>query len=99
MGALVERETELAAIDSALERAVGGEGSILLVEGEAGIGKTELLRAAAARAPARGVQVMTSRGSELERDHAYGVVRQLLQPAYAKMPPDVQGEALAGPAH
>jgi DNA-binding CsgD family transcriptional regulator len=98
MGALVEREAELAAIDFALERAVTGEGSILLVEGEAGIGKTELLRAAADRAVERGAQVLAARGSEIEREYGYGVVRQLLLPAYATMPVQAQAEVLAGAA-
>ena len=98
MGALVEREAELAAIDSSLERAVAGDGSIVLIEGEAGIGKTELLRAAATRAQALGVRVIASRGSELEREHAYGIVRQLLLPTFTMMPADVQSELLAGAA-
>jgi DNA-binding CsgD family transcriptional regulator len=98
MGALVEREAELATIDSELDRAISGDGSIVLVEGEAGIGKTELLRAAAARALARGAGVMAARGSELEHEHAYGVVRQLLLPAYASMAVEAQAEVLAGVA-
>jgi len=98
MGALVERAAELAAIDAALARAVSGDGSILLVEGEAGIGKTELLHTATVRARDLGMQVISSGGSELEREHAYGVVRQLLLPAYAALPAEAQAEVLTGAA-
>ncbi|GAA4802126.1 AAA family ATPase [Actinomycetospora chlora] len=44
-GTLLERAGELAALDAALERAAGGAGSVVLVAGEAGIGKTSLVRA------------------------------------------------------
>lgn len=80
MESLVERTSELAEIDAALDRAVGGEASILIIEGDPGIGKSGLLRSALSRARDRGVRALSARGSELEREHAYGVVRQLLAP-------------------
>jgi predicted ATPase len=98
MVVLVEREVELAAIDVALNSAITGTGSVLVIEGEAGIGKTELLRAATARARRAGVQVIHARGSELEQEYAYGVVRQLLTPALAAMSSVVAEEVLAGAA-
>lgn len=98
MGVLLERDAELAAVESSLARCVAGDGSILLVEGEAGIGKTELLRAAAACALDRGVRVMSSKGSELERDYAFGVVRQMLVPIFVELPADAQAEVIAGAA-
>jgi predicted ATPase len=42
---LLERDTELRTLDAALDRAAGGAGSVVLVSGEAGIGKTSLVRA------------------------------------------------------
>ena len=42
---LLERDTELGCLESALHRAAGGTGSVVLVSGEAGIGKTSLVRA------------------------------------------------------
>ena len=41
---LAERATELRALDHALDAAVAGEGSVVLVSGEAGIGKSSVLR-------------------------------------------------------
>ncbi len=41
---LLEREVELRTLHDAIERARVGEGSVMLVSGEAGIGKTRLMR-------------------------------------------------------
>jgi DNA-binding CsgD family transcriptional regulator/tetratricopeptide (TPR) repeat protein len=50
---LVEREEELRALKDALGSAMEGHGRIVILSGEAGIGKTALLRAFAAQAPPR----------------------------------------------
>jgi DNA-binding CsgD family transcriptional regulator/tetratricopeptide (TPR) repeat protein len=42
---LLERERELEALGSALDRATDGQGSVVVVSGEAGIGKTALVHA------------------------------------------------------
>jgi DNA-binding NarL/FixJ family response regulator len=76
---LLEREDELAAIDRALDSATAGNGGVLAVEGEAGIGKTSLLDAAAALGAERGMTVLFARGGEHERDFPYGIVRQLFE--------------------
>jgi len=72
---LEERDRELTAIAAVL-----GTGGALLVEGPPGIGKTRLLGCARAAA-GEDVRVLTARGSELERDFPFAVVRQLLEPA------------------
>ena len=41
---LLERDDELRLLTAAFERAAGGAGSVVLVSGEAGIGKTSLVR-------------------------------------------------------
>ena len=46
---LLERESELVALVEAVEAARAGAGSFVLVAGEAGIGKTSLVRALRAR--------------------------------------------------
>ena len=74
MEQLEERDAEIAAVGRVLDGGGGG----LLIEGPPGIGKTRLLEAA--RALADGRLVLSARGSELERDFPFAVVRQLLEP-------------------
>jgi DNA-binding CsgD family transcriptional regulator len=77
---LLDRTPELSAIDAALSSAVSGKGSTLLVEGEAGIGKTRLLLEARKRAADAGMTVLSARAAEFEGGYAWGVVRQLFDP-------------------
>src|SRR5215472_15673240 len=83
---LLEREAELATIARALAAASDGSGSLVVVEGPAGIGKTSLLRVACARARERDVELVTARGLALEQDFAFGVVRQLFEHVRAAPP-------------
>jgi DNA-binding CsgD family transcriptional regulator/uncharacterized protein YfiM (DUF2279 family) len=76
---LLERTEELSRIEWALDDAGSGRGRFLVVEGPAGIGKTALLAATRATAADKGMLVLRSRGTELERDFAFGVVRQLFE--------------------
>ena len=69
---LLERNEELARIESALEDARSGRGTFLVIEGPAGIGKTALLAATRTTAAESGMLVLRSRGTELERDFAFG---------------------------
>jgi DNA-binding CsgD family transcriptional regulator len=78
VSALLERDRELERIDALLERARGGDGAVLALEGPPGIGKTRLLEVAAERA--HGLIVARAAGSELEQEFGYGVARQLLEP-------------------
>jgi DNA-binding CsgD family transcriptional regulator/tetratricopeptide (TPR) repeat protein len=80
---LLERSDELLRIDAALAEARAGRGTFLVIEGPAGIGKTALLAAARTAAAKSGMRVLRARGAELERDFAFGVVRQLLEPPLA----------------
>jgi DNA-binding CsgD family transcriptional regulator len=83
-GRLLERSEELARIESALAEACSGRGAFVVIEGPAGIGKTALLAAARTAAANSGMRVLRSRGTELERDFAFGVVRQLFEPLLAE---------------
>ena len=74
---LRERRAELRAIEAALEAARRDEGQILLLSGPAGVGKTALLRAAAAAAAKSDFLVLGARGGELEQSFPWGVVGQL----------------------
>ena len=95
---LLERDAALARIDQRLSGAITGGGSLLLLEGPAGIGKTRLLMATVQRARELGLSTFSARGSELEREFAYGIVRQLFEaPLIAESPPE-RAELLAGAA-
>jgi DNA-binding CsgD family transcriptional regulator len=76
---LLERESELAAIDRLLARARDGVGALMLIEGAPGTGKSALLDAAIARARAADMTVARARGHELERSVPWGVVRALFE--------------------
>jgi DNA-binding CsgD family transcriptional regulator len=78
-GALYDRERELGQAAGELDSALSGSGRILLVEGQAGIGKSRLLGELAGMAEERGFAVYSGCGIELEREFAYGVVRQLFE--------------------
>ena len=97
-GALLERSEELARIESALAEVRAGRGRFLVIEGPAGIGKTALLAAARAGAADGGMRVLRSRGSELERDFAFGVVRQLFEPPLAEASELERADLLHGAA-
>ncbi len=91
---LVERERELTALGALLGDALAGEGRTALIEGPAGVGKTRLLAEVRRRAESAGARVLSARGSDLERDFPFGVVRQLLEGLLAD--PAVAERAFAG---
>jgi len=98
---LLERREALARIESGLAQARGGRGTFVVIEGPEGIGKTALLAAARSAAANSGMRVLRSRGTELERDFAFGVVRQLFEPALAEVSELERADLLqasAGPA-
>jgi DNA-binding CsgD family transcriptional regulator len=81
-----------------LRAAGGGRGQLILIEGPAGIGKSSLLDAAVASARERAMLALEARGSPLERDFGFGVVRQLLATAIAEASAGERQEMLAGAA-
>lgn len=80
---LLEREQELATLETLVDAVVAGEAGVGLIEGAAGIGKSRLLTEARRRAATAGVRIVRARGGKLEREFAFGVVRQLFEPALA----------------
>lgn len=97
-GPLLERDAELQVVEQMLEGAAQRRGSLLVLEGPAGIGKSRLLISAHELADARGLQVLRARGAELEQDFSHGVVRQLFETRVAACPPDQRAALLAGAA-
>ena len=78
---LLERHRELAEIDACIAAAAAGQGAFLVLEGRAGMGKSALLAEVQRRAAAVGLATYSAVGSELEGGFAFGVVRQLFEPA------------------
>jgi DNA-binding CsgD family transcriptional regulator len=74
---VVGRERELAAIDGFIDAAPGGPAA-LLVEGEAGIGKSTLWLAAVQAARIRGHRVLDAVPAEAERDLPFSALGDLL---------------------
>jgi len=64
-GALFGRDTEMAMLVRLISRAAAGEGTAVLVEGEPGIGKSSLVRAALAAGAEAGFHVFWGAGDEL----------------------------------
>ena len=96
--AMVGRDRELALLAAAASAAAAGRGSLVLVEGAPGIGKTTLLRAACTAAGESGAQVLTARGLALEGGFSYGIVRQLIEPVRAAAGPGKWDGLLEGAA-
>ena len=68
------RAAEIAVLGDAVDRAVSGRPAVVLIEGEAGIGKTRLLAGVLEDARGRGMQVAAGRAEELERTRPFGLV-------------------------
>jgi len=66
-GALVGRDGEIALLTGLVKQVAQGRGSSVLIEGEPGIGKSALVRAAVAEAPTVGGQVFWGTGDELSQ--------------------------------
>src|SRR5215211_5429478 len=63
--AFIGRAVELGRVDALLERAAQGRPQVVLVSGDAGVGKTRLLLALADRARRRGMWVLMGASVEL----------------------------------
>jgi DNA-binding CsgD family transcriptional regulator len=95
---LLERGPDVARLDAGVAAAGRGDGSVILVEGEPGIGKTRLLSYAADAAELGGLRVLRARGIEVEREVAFGVVRQLLEAVLSSAGARERASLLEGPA-
>ncbi len=93
---LLERDRELGVLEDLIQRALEEDPALAFVEGQAGIGKSRLLAATREAANAAGFRVLAARGSDLERELPFGVVRQLFDPLLVG--PDERARWLTGHA-
>ena len=92
---LLERDDELVAIHRAIDQVRAGAGCLVTIEGEAGIGKTTLLRATLEAARSERMPVIHATASELESAQGFGVVRSLLTEVH-RLP--LERDPFEGPA-
>jgi DNA-binding CsgD family transcriptional regulator len=95
---ILERDGELKRLRAALAEARQGRGRLVLVEGEAGIGKTALLDHAMASARQRGFEALTARAGPLEKALGHGVAVQLFEGPLHNASPARRRKLLAGAA-
>ena len=92
----VGRETEVARLTRSWDRAAAGRGAIVLVAGEAGVGKTRLAGEAVALARRTGGLVLSGRCYEAERSLLLQPLSEALDGAVAGLPHEVVRAAAAG---
>ncbi len=84
---LVGRAAELAAVTRAVGGVSAGDARMLTIIGEAGIGKSALLAAAAGTADDAGMLVLEGRAAEHERDVPFGAIVDALDDHVATLHP------------
>jgi DNA-binding SARP family transcriptional activator len=82
---LVGRQGARAEVMEAVEAALAGAGGLLLLSGEAGMGKSRLLREVASGASWRGAQVSWGRGREDAAALPFGALREALAAALSPL--------------
>ncbi|MFI6294673.1 ATP-binding protein [Nonomuraea sp. NPDC050790] len=80
-GLLIGRDEDLARLS-----AFAGRGGAFVILGEAGVGKSVLLEAAAARAETAGQRVLRASGSQFEGEVSYAGLHQVLHPLLDDLP-------------
>jgi DNA-binding SARP family transcriptional activator len=88
MGTFVGRERERGELGSALERALAGNGGLVLLSGEAGIGKTRLLEQFSTEARDSGAQLAVGRCWEAGGAPPYWPWLQVLRACMRDVPAD-----------
>lgn len=75
---VVSRDVELAALDLGLSSARAGTPSVMLISGEAGVGKSALLRTFGQRARQKGARVLVGQCAHTEGRRPFGPIEQIL---------------------
>jgi DNA-binding CsgD family transcriptional regulator len=84
---LVGRDAELRLLELVLGRAAAGTGSVVLISGEAGIGKTRLCQELSRSHHSRGGQVLLGRAFPEEAAISFGPIADALRTARRSEPP------------
>jgi predicted ATPase len=95
MTTLLGRRDECTSLEGLLDRVRAGESGVLVIRGEAGVGKTALLDHAIESAP--DLRIARAGGVESERELAFAALHQLCAPLAGMLDrlPDPQRDALA----
>ncbi len=96
MRELLERGRELEALQATIGEVESGRGCVVAIEAGAGLGKTRLLREARDLGGEAGLNVLSGRATELERDFPFALVRQLFESQIAALSPQESQAILDG---
>lgn len=83
---LIDRTAEMEVVQGLLDEVRAGSSGVLVLRGQAGIGKTALLRETAERAAAAGMRLAQVVGSQAERGFDFAGLHQLLVPFLGGLP-------------
>jgi DNA-binding CsgD family transcriptional regulator len=98
LGLLLERDEPLATLGAALGNAQRGRGTLHMIEGQAGVGKTALMEFVRADAQKRGFTILKGRGKEREREVPLLVVEELYRGHMHSLGPSERKGLLRGSA-
>ncbi len=96
--ALIDRDEPRAVAVQALESARAGHGSVVLIQGMGGFGKTALLASVRAHGEELGMDVLCASGQRRERDFGFGVVLQLFEARLTRAREEERASLLSGSA-
>lgn len=80
---LIGRTAELETLRTLVEKAAAGHGQVVLISGEAGIGKSRLAAGAAAHAARSGFELLVGEAAEVDRNRPYAPVLDLFRTRFA----------------
>lgn len=95
---LVGRDSELAALDAALAGSAAGHGRVVLIAGDAGIGKTALLRSFVTQARSGRVGVLVGECRESGAARPFGCFVEMLRSAFEAFPSEIVERSLQSDA-
>ncbi len=90
--AIVGREADLALLSELVEQAIAGQGQVVCLNGEAGVGKSRLIAEARAYAIARGALVLQGNCFATDQSLPYAPLLDLFRAYFARMTPSTATE-------